>query len=379
MRPGAPAPSITWRYAPSRPTFSKPWMTSAGQEMQSHLPSTVSARAPLPSSMKTLTLPSRMKKASSTGCVWGALPCPGGTYMMDRVKCSAGMALASPLPEAPAPMKRCWARRKPSTRASAKASQSATRSVKRATRRSSNSWISMSPVVPQHCGEVERHVAFQSVRVTPMRGLFISVEGVEGSGKSTHCRRLGQWLGARGLEVVLTSEPDGTPLGSAIRGLFEKDGGPPTPLTQTFLFMAARQQHVAQVIRPALGRGAVVVSDRYADATLAYQGFGGGMDLETIRDLNALATGGVIPDLTILLDLDPAEGLKRISDRRLDAFEKMDMAFHRRVREGYLEIAHAEKNRVVVLSATPPKDELHAAVVRAVEGLLARQEARRGA
>jgi dTMP kinase len=212
-----------------------------------------------------------------------------------------------------------------------------------------------------------------------MRGLFISVEGVEGSGKSTHCRRLGQWLAARGLEVVLTSEPDGTPLGSAIRGFFEKDGGPPTPLAQTFLFMAARQQHVAQVIRPALGRGAVVVSDRYADATLAYQGFGGGMDLETIRDLNALATGGVMPDLTILLDLDPAEGIRRISDRRLDAFEKMDLAFHRRVREGYLEIAHAEKNRVVVLSAAQLKDDLHAAVVRAVEGLLLRQEARSGA
>ena len=212
-----------------------------------------------------------------------------------------------------------------------------------------------------------------------MRGLFISVEGVEGSGKSTHCRRLGQWLGARGLEVVLTSEPDGTPLGSAIRGLFEKDGGPPTPLTQTFLFMAARQQHVAQVIRPALARGAVVVSDRYADATLAYQGFGGGMDLETIRDLNALATDGVMPDLTILLDLDPAEGIRRISDRQLDAFEKMDLDFHRRVREGYLEIARAEKNRIVVLSATPLKDELHAAVVRAVEGLLLKQEAGRGA
>jgi len=212
-----------------------------------------------------------------------------------------------------------------------------------------------------------------------MRGLLISVEGVEGSGKSTHCRRLGQWLTARGLEVVLTSEPDGTPLGSAIRGLFEQDGMPPTSLTQTFLFMAARQQHVAQVIRPALARGAVVVSDRYADATLAYQGFGGGMDLETIRDLNALATGGVMPDLTILLDLDPAEGIRRISDRPLDAFEKMDMGFHRRVREGYLEIARAEKNRVVVLSAAQPKDALHAAVVRAVEGLLLKQEAGRGA
>ena len=212
-----------------------------------------------------------------------------------------------------------------------------------------------------------------------MRGLLISVEGVEGSGKSTHCRLLGQWVTARGLEVVLTSEPDGTPLGSAIRRLFEQDGMPPTPLTQTFLFMAARQQHVAQVIRPALARGAVVVSDRYADATLAYQGFGGGIELETIRDLNALATGGVMPDLTILLDLDPAEGIRRISDRPLDAFEKMDMGFHRRVREGYLEIAHAEKNRVVVLSATQPKDALHAAVVRAVEGLLLKQEARRGA
>jgi len=212
-----------------------------------------------------------------------------------------------------------------------------------------------------------------------MRGLLISVEGVEGSGKSTHCGLLGQWLTARGLEAVLTSEPDGTSLGSAIRRLFEQDGMPPTPLTQTFLFMAARQQHVAQVIRPALARGAVVVSDRYADATLAYQGFGGGMELETIRDLNALATGGVMPDLTILLDLDPAEGIRRISDRPLDAFEKMDMGFHRRVREGYLEIAHAEKNRVVVLSAVQPKDALHAAVVRAVEGLLLKQEARRGA
>ena len=212
-----------------------------------------------------------------------------------------------------------------------------------------------------------------------MRGLLITVEGVEGSGKTTHCKRLGQWLGARGLEVVLTSEPDGTPLGSAVRGLFEPDGMPPTPLTQTFLFMAARQQHVAQVIRPALARGAVVVSDRYADATLAYQGFGGGMELETIRDLNALATGGVMPDLTILLDLDPAEGIRRISDRPLDAFEKMDMGFHHRVREGYLEIARAEKNRVVVLSAAQPKDALHAAVVRAVEGLLLKQEASRGA
>ncbi len=212
-----------------------------------------------------------------------------------------------------------------------------------------------------------------------MRGVLITVEGVEGSGKTTHCQLVGEWLRPRGLEVVLTSEPDGTPLGSAVRGLFESDGVPPTPLAQTFLFMAARQQHVAAVIRPALERGAVVISDRFADATLAYQGFGGGMDLETIRDLNALATGGVMPDLTLLLDLDPAEGIKRISNRELDAFEKMDLAFHRRVRDGYLEIAHAEKSRVVVVGAAQPKAALHGEIVRAVEELLDRLEAHRGA
>ena len=211
-----------------------------------------------------------------------------------------------------------------------------------------------------------------------MRGLFITIEGVEGSGKSTHCRLLAEWIKTLGREVVQTSEPDGTPLGVAIRALFEREGTPPTPLSQTFLFMAARQQHVAQVIRPALGRGAVVISDRYADATAAYQGFGGGMDLETIRDLNALATGGVMPDLTLLLDLDPAEGIKRISDRTLDAFEKMELAFHRRVREGYLDMARAEKSRFVVLDAAQPKDALHGAVRRAVGDLLDRREAPRG-
>ncbi|HET8576603.1 MAG TPA: dTMP kinase [Methylomirabilota bacterium] len=212
-----------------------------------------------------------------------------------------------------------------------------------------------------------------------MRGVLITVEGVEGSGKSTHCRRLAERLRARGLEVVLTSEPDGTALGVGIRALFETDGPPPTPLTQTFLFMAARQQHVTQVIRPALQRGAVVISDRYADATVAYQGFGQGVDVQTIRDLNALATGGVLPDLTIVLDLDPAVGIARIGRRSLDAFERMDLDFHRRVREGYLEIARAEKNRVVVVKADQEKDALSADVARVVDELFARREIRRDA
>ena len=112
-------------------------------------------------------------------------------------------------------------------------------------------------------------------------------------------RAAGAASGSRGLEVVRTSEPDGTPLGAAGAGLFEAAGPTPTPLTQTFLFMAARQEHVTRVIAPALARGAVVISDRYADATVAYQGYGQGMDVQTIRELNMLATGGVVPDLTL--------------------------------------------------------------------------------
>jgi dTMP kinase len=212
-----------------------------------------------------------------------------------------------------------------------------------------------------------------------MPAVLITVEGVEGSGKSTQCVRLAQHLSARGLEVVRTSEPDGTPLGSRVRALFEADGPTPTPLTQTFLFMAARQEHVTRVIAPALVRGAVVISDRYADATVAYQGYGQGMDVQTIRELNMLATGGVLPDLTLVLDLDPSAGMRRIRGRALDTFEKMDTAFHRRVREGYLEIARADKSRVVVLDADREPDALHADVVRAVDELLARRGGVRGA
>jgi len=207
-----------------------------------------------------------------------------------------------------------------------------------------------------------------------MRGMLITVEGVEGSGKSTQCRRLAESLRARGLDVILTREPDGTPMGAAIRRLFTADAPTPTPLTQVFLFMAARQQHVAEVIRPALSRRAVVLSDRYADATVAYQGFGQGVDLETIRDLNALATGGLLPDLTLVLDLEPAIGMARIRGRAHDAFEKMDLAFHRRVREGYLEIARTEKRRAVVLNADQDADALLAAIEAAVADRLLRRE-----
>lgn len=212
-----------------------------------------------------------------------------------------------------------------------------------------------------------------------MPGLLITVEGVEGSGKTTQCLRLAERLRARGLDVVLTSEPDGTPLGAAIRAALGQAGEPPTPLAQTFLFLAARQQHVADVIRPALERGALVISDRYTDATVAYQGHAQGIGVETIREMNALATGGVLPDLTIVLDLDPALGMSRIAGRALDIFERMDLAFHRRVREGYLEIARAEKSRVVVLRADQDPEALHAQVMAAVDDRLGRPEGSDGA
>ncbi len=212
-----------------------------------------------------------------------------------------------------------------------------------------------------------------------MRGVLVTVEGVEGSGKSTQTARLALYLRGRGIEVVQTSEPDGTPLGCRVRALFEADGPTPTPLTQTFLFAAARQEHVTRVVAPALARGAVVISDRYTDATVAYQGYGQGVDVQTIGELNMLATGGVLPDLTLVLDLDPAAGMRRIHGRALDAFEKMDLAFHRRVREGYLEIARNDKSRVLVLAADRDPDTLHAEIVRVVEERLSRRGGARGA
>jgi dTMP kinase len=175
---------------------------------------------------------------------------------------------------------------------------------------------------------------------------LITFEGVEGSGKSTQMRRLERWLRREGYRPEITREPDGTALGAAVRRLFERPGVKPQPLAEMFLFMAARQQHVTEKIGPWLRAGRVVLSDRYADATVAYQGYGRGVDPELIRELNVHATGGLFPDLTLLFDLDPALGFRRIGRRRLDHFEREKLAFHRRVRRGYLEIMRAEPKRV---------------------------------
>ena len=200
-----------------------------------------------------------------------------------------------------------------------------------------------------------------------MSGALITLEGVEGSGKTTQMMRLEQWLRRQGRKVEHTREPDGTRVGVAVRRLFEHPGVHPKPLVEVFLFMAARQQHVAEKIRPWLDRGRVVLCDRYADATIAYQGYGRGVDPNLIRELNTRATSGVMPDLTLLFDLDPTEGLRRIRARRLDRFEREALAFHRRVRRGYLEILRAEPKRVRLIRAAQPPDVVEVEVRTIVE------------
>jgi dTMP kinase len=191
-----------------------------------------------------------------------------------------------------------------------------------------------------------------------VRGIFITFEGVEGAGKTTQMARLARSLGRQGHRVERTREPDGTALGSAIRKFFERPGLRPEPLVEVFLFMAARQQHVKEKLGPWLAHGRVVLCDRYADATVAYQGYGRGVDVDVIRELNVHATGGLMPDLTLLFDLQPEDGFRRIGGRRLDHFEREKLAFHRRVRRGYLEIRRAEPKRVRLIHAGRPAAEV---------------------
>jgi dTMP kinase len=201
-------------------------------------------------------------------------------------------------------------------------------------------------------------------------GALITFEGVEGSGKTTQMLRLERWLRETGHRVERTREPDGTRFGVAVRRLFERPGVRLEPLVEVFLFMAARHQHVVEKLRPWLERKRIVLSDRYADATVAYQGYGRGVDPDLIRELNVRATGGVLPDLTLLFDLDPAEGFRRIGRRRLDHFEREKLAFHRRVRRGYLEILRAEPKRVRLIRAAGPRAAVATQVRTVVEEFL---------
>jgi len=202
-------------------------------------------------------------------------------------------------------------------------------------------------------------------RAPSERGLFITLEGGEGSGKSTQAQALAAALEKRGYSVYLTHEPGGTELGRAIQSMLEADQAP-TPIAELLLFVADRAQHVHEVIAPALAGGKIVVCDRFSDSTLAYQGFGRGLDIGLIRRLNDEATGGLKPDVTLLLDLRPEAGLAR-EGAQLDVTGRESLEFHERVREGFLALAREEPERFVVIDATLEPEEITERVVAAVE------------
>lgn len=207
--------------------------------------------------------------------------------------------------------------------------------------------------------------------------LFITFEGPEGSGKSTQIRRLAAALEAQRLPVLVTREPGGTTIGNAIRAvLLDPARTEMSPRAETLLFNAARAQIVDQVIRPALAAGQMVLCDRYADSTLAYQGYGHGQSLEPLRALGAYATGGLTPDLTIYLDIDVREGLQRKQAGRAEEWNRMEekaLVFHQAVRAGYLQLAAAEPVRWLVVDAAQSIDAVHRVIRSRLQTLLAAQ------
>ena len=207
-----------------------------------------------------------------------------------------------------------------------------------------------------------------------MSGIFITLEGGDGAGKSTQAELLGAWLETRGYEVVRTREPGGTRLGAEIRRLLlhgGEDVGDVDPRAEALLYAADRAQHVAKVVRPALERGAVVVQDRYIDSSLAYQGAGRVLDVSDVRRISEWASEGLRPQLTVLLDVDPEVAVSRRESRGgTDRLEDETDDFHRAVRQGFLELAEADPDRYLVLDADQPAEELNEAVIARVAPLL---------
>jgi dTMP kinase len=214
-----------------------------------------------------------------------------------------------------------------------------------------------------------------------MPGLFVTFEGGEGSGKTTQINKLSQTLSNEGRKVLTTREPGGTAEGEKLRNLLvQRDGGNWNPMSECLLLFAARSMHVEKIIKPALESGKIVVSDRFTDSTRAYQGYGHGMEISTIEQMNTLVLGDFKPDLTIILDIEPAAGLER-SERRLagenfmgarseDRFEKLDLEFHKKLRNGFLSIAQSDPKRCTVIDATQDLETISKLILSAVKGRL---------
>lgn len=223
--------------------------------------------------------------------------------------------------------------------------------------------------------ETSRSQQLGSSRAFPATGKFLSFEGPEGSGKSTQIKRLAAALHACGREVVLSREPGGTPFGDEIRRLLlDHSSGNLQPATELALMLAQRSEHLARVIVPGLERGAVVLTDRYLDSSLAYQGHGRGFDPDMIRNTHLQLLGPCLPDLTVLFDIDPQLGLERARHggrRTHDRLEAEALAFHEKVRAGYLGMAKAEPERFLVLSADGTPDQIWSRLEAGVKERLA--------
>ena len=198
--------------------------------------------------------------------------------------------------------------------------------------------------------------------------MFITFEGIEGSGKTTQIGFLDEFLRKKGLPYMITREPGGTEIGEELRKiLLSSKNAKMRPLTELFLYMATRAQHVQEIIKPALADGKIVICDRFSDASIAYQVYARGFDIRLVKQMNEIATSGLTVDITVLLDCPVDTGLMRAMERistqtdqgKEDRFEREEKSFHKKVREGYLKIAQEERKRVVVIDGTKDKDTIH--------------------
>lgn len=208
-----------------------------------------------------------------------------------------------------------------------------------------------------------------------MAGLFVTFEGPDGAGKTTQLNLLEEALTARGYQCVTTREPGGTPISDAIRELLlNPQFHTMAATTEVLLYAASRAQHVREVIQPALEEGKIVLCDRFVDASIAYQGYGSALGEELVRKINRFATGGVDPHLTFLLDISPEEGRRRLVRRQqgeagLDRIEKKDLAYHQRVRHGFLQLARRER-RIRLIDAQRPVEVIHRQILREIRSFL---------
>ena len=206
--------------------------------------------------------------------------------------------------------------------------------------------------------------------------MFITLEGIEGCGKSTQSRLIKEFLESKKMTVLQTLEPGGSALGVTLRKiLLDPKNDDITGLTELFLYLADRSQHISSIIKPALDRGEVVLCDRFSDSTVVYQGYGRGLDPKLLHQLNSVAVNSIWPDLTLLLDLEPEIGLKRALTRNLQEnkhategrFEAENLAFHTRIREGYLTWAALNRDRFVVIDAAGSREDTFTAIQKAIE------------